>query len=153
MNKLYISILLLVLSVVSTGCRNTDEKQIETVADSFSVNFFNWKYVECVPFITPESQKFLSFIASNVTNNNIETLRSMQDGASVERNQIVLSANDSTANVTVNINNICYVDTIGRPAKIYESAEATLLIVKTQAGWKVVVSNDWPKMAIRQQNE
>lgn len=161
MFKQPISLLLIAISMLLTACNDPDGSQLETTVDNFSKYYFNWQYAKCLPLVTPESHRFLKFKATNVTDDDIQLLRSMQEGASVEREDELFADNDSAVNVKLRLHNVAYADTIGRKARIYEDAEAELLLVrkgsldddKGKGKWRVVVSNEWPKMAVRRQSE
>lgn len=153
MFKQYISFLLLLPFLLLSSCNNSDSKESDKIAKAFASNYFNWNYVKCVPFVTKESQKYLKFRATNVTESDLEILRSTPNSAEVEVDGKEYLANDSALKVKIKVFDFCYTDTIGRPAKFCDYAEATLLLVKRTGKWKVVLSNDWPKMAFPQQSE
>jgi hypothetical protein len=152
MYKQTLTILFFLFAMVCMSCKDSEYNKIEKAADSFAINYYNWNYLKCSQFVTHESQKYLKFKASNVTDEDIKLLRSMSDGAKVEIENNYSFENDSAVTVKMKVYNFCYADTIGHPSKVYDYAEATLLLLKRSNKWKVVVSNNFPKMAFPQQS-
>ena len=145
-------LLSLLATIFLLSCSKDDSSNVESVAQSFATKYFNWDYAGCMQYVAGESAEYMKFRATNVTDGDIELLRSMDAGAEVEVKDCDFADGDSTAQVTVKVTNFCYADTIGRPAKLCEEAEAVLQLVKRNEKWQVTVSSDWPRMAFPQQS-
>lgn len=143
--------LTVIFSVYSCRERETEEFIQERV-DSFAVHYFNWHYPQCVKYVTPESKKYIEMLASNVTENNVDMLRSMSEDAQVEINDIILT-DDSNAKVFVTVHNYLAADTIGRDIKFHEEGTAELKLVRKADFWYVDMSDGCIRTAFRQQNE
>ncbi len=149
------TLFLLMLPVSSSllvSCDSSDKNQVDDVAEAFAKEYFNWRYVESMPYVTSESAEYMKFLATNVTEDDVALLRSMESGAEVKVESTEMADDDSTAYAEVEVDNFCHADTIGRPAKLHESATATLMLVRRDGKWKVVISDEWPKMAFPQQS-
>lgn len=140
-------------SLLLLSCGSDKEEQVNDVAENFAKEYFNWRYCEAMPYVTAESSEQMKFLASNVTEDDVQLLRSMESGAEITIEDSRVADGDSVAYVNVAIENFCHADTIGRPARLNESAKATLMLVHRGEKWQVVVSSDWPKMAFLQQSE
>ena len=140
-------------SMMLLSCGSDTEEQVNDVAEAFAKEYFNWHYCEAMPYVTAESSEQMKFLASNVTEDDVQLLRSMESGAEIKIEDCNIADGDSVAYVNVTIDNFCHADTIGRAASLHESANATLMLKHRGDKWQVVVSNDWPKMAFPQQSE
>ncbi len=152
MHKLAKSIFTTAFALALLSCNNGNRSQVETVAESFATSYFNCDYAGCMQYITNESVKYLKFMATNVTDGDIERLRAMEKGADVEVMKESFADNDTVVDVKVKVSDFCYADTIGKPSRLHDSAEATLRLVKRGEEWKVILSNVWPKMAFPRQS-
>ena len=140
-------------SMMLLSCGSDTEEQVNDVAEAFAKEYFNWHYCEAMPYVTAESSEQMKFLASNVTEDDVQLLRNMESGAEIKIEDCNIADGDSVAYVNVTIENFCHADTIGRAASLHESANATLMLKHRDDKWQVVVSNDWPKMAFPQQSE
>lgn len=152
MHKLSKVIFCLALALSLSACSNGNSSQVESVAEAFATSYFNWRYAECMQYVTGESAKYMKFLATNVTDGDIERLRSKEKGADVEVEKETFDDNDTIVDVKVKVSDFCYADTIGCKSRLCDKAEATLRLVKRGNEWKAVVSNEWPKMAFPQQS-
>ena len=139
-------------SMMLLSCGSDKKEQVNDVAEAFAKEYFNWHYCEAMPYVTAESSEQMKFLASNVTEDDVQLLRSMESGAEIKIEDCNIADGDSVAYVNVTIDNFCHADTIGRAASLHESANATLMLKHRDDKWQVVVSNDWPKMAFPQQS-
>lgn len=139
-------------SILLVSCGSDKKEQVNDVAEAFAKEYFNWHYCEAMPYVTAESSEQMKFLASNVTEDDVQMLRSMESGAEIKIEDCNITDGDSVAYVNVTIDNFCHADTIGRAASLHESANATLMLKHRDDKWQVVVSNDWPKMAFPQQS-
>lgn len=152
MRRLSETVFLLASALSLFSCGDSNREQIASVAEAFATSYFNWDYAGCMPNVTDESAKYLKFLATNVTDGDIERLRSMEKGADVEVEKETFADNDTIVDVKVKVSGFCHADTIGRPSRLCDEAEATLRLVKRGEKWQAIVSNEWPKMAFPPQN-
>lgn len=154
LNRLKTLVLILFpTSLILLSCGDDSKKQLDATAEAFANEYFNWRYSEAMPYVTAESSEYIKFLATNVTEDDVQLLRSMESGAEITIENCDVADGDSVAYVDVTVDNFCHADTIGKPAKLHESAKVTLMLMRRGDKWQVVVSNDWPKMAFPQQSE
>lgn len=147
----YFFLTLLFASLCLSCTNNSAHGQAEDVAEAFAENYFNWHLKECKNLVTPESAKMLSYIASNVTEADIDMLHSLEEDATVEVTNCELE-NDTIGLAEVSVFNALLRDTIGTAAKKHAEAMTTLRLVK-RGKWQVDLTQGAPRMAFPQQNE
>ncbi|MBO6056726.1 MAG: hypothetical protein J6P64_00695 [Bacteroidales bacterium] len=117
-------------------------RQLKKEVDSFAVYYFNWQFHQAVRFVTPESEKWMHYAASQVHQADIDLLQSKELPASCEINEVVYSEDDKTAIAHVTIQNYLRMDTIGKAATIVNAAQFDIpLIYQAETDkWKVEVN-------------
>ncbi len=135
------------------SCQKSDDENPTDIVDSFAVNYFNWRYERCLKMVTPESERLLRFQASNVTELDIDVLRSLEEGAGIECVSTNYDA-DTVFNAGIVVFNFLLADTIGHAPKLYSSAETSIRLVKRKGKWLVDMTCCYPfKMVNLLQNE
>jgi hypothetical protein len=114
----------------------TNESELKETVDSFATTYYNWQFQKTVMYCTPESEKWLCYAASNVHQADIDMLRSQDEGASHEINDIK-AINDSTATAFVTIHNFLRMDTIGKAGQMVKDANVTLSLKYRKERWMV----------------
>ncbi|MBQ2216904.1 MAG: hypothetical protein II416_11575 [Prevotella sp.] len=104
-------------------------RQLKKEVDSFAVYYFNWQFHHAVRFVTPESEKWMHYAASQVHQADIDLLQSKELPASCEINEIVYSEDDKTAIAHVTIQNYLRMDTIGKAATIVNTAQFDIPLI------------------------
>lgn len=121
------------------SCDNTlDNKQMamESIGN-FATQYFNYNFAGAMEYCTPESRKWISLAATNVTEADLEVLRAKEDGAMAEVLSIDFGAGDTTATATVRVVNFMLADTIGVPGHIEREAVYRLPAVLRDGRWLV----------------
>ncbi len=135
------------------SCNNDEANQQRELATSFATAFFNWEYKECLDKVTPESESAIRFMASNVSKDEVERLRSMSKGATVKLLPESKQLNDSVFQAIVSVTNAYWPNSIDKQATYHEQAIAEFLLVKKGGRWYADLLKGAPKMAFPQQNE
>ncbi|MBQ1801366.1 MAG: hypothetical protein II011_11510 [Prevotella sp.] len=118
-------------------------RQLKKEVDSFAVYYFNWQFHHAVRFVTPESEKWMHYAASQVHQADIDLLQSKELPASCEINEIVYSEDDKTAIAHVTIQNYLRMDTIGKAATIVNTAQFDIpLIYQSETDKWIVEVNE-----------
>ncbi|MBQ5510193.1 MAG: hypothetical protein IIT94_03490 [Prevotella sp.] len=104
-------------------------RQLKKEVDSFAVYYFNWQFHHAVRFVTPESEKWMHYAASQVHQADIDLLQSKELPASCEINEVVYSEDDKTAIAHVTIQNYLRMDTIGKAATIVNTAQFDIPLI------------------------
>lgn len=122
------------------SCSNTPEtkenEEITTVTDNFASCYFNFNFMKAKLFCTPESEKWLKFSASNITQEDIEILNNMPTGASCETGEI-RHINDTSAMADCNVSDFLRIDTLGKPGEVIRHGMYKIPVVKRRGKWMV----------------
>lgn len=125
------------LSCTKTTGSNDDESEIVvSVVGDFSYSYFNYRFEDAMKLCTADMRKPIEYIASNITEKDINALRSKETAATCENIDIV-SANNSCAEAECNIKNYYRKHAIGTEGKTVESSQYTILLVKEHGKWMV----------------
>lgn len=139
MKQIRIFIFLIICTFIAgfCSCGSDKEDKLHEAADSFAVAYFNWQFVRAVKYATPESRQWLSYLASQVSQEDVDSLRNMEQGAECEISHINTNNNDSMATVVVNVRNFMDMDSIGKGPHLVEQARFKLPLVYRNDKWKV----------------
>jgi hypothetical protein len=129
---------LLIMGFLSlSSCGSDKEEQLIKTVSSFSDSYFNWQYFRSVEYCTPESKQWLSYMASQVDESDIEALRTQEEGATVEIENVDILPGDSVAKIKVKVYNYLNMDTIGVKGKPVDEATFVILMKRNDGVWKV----------------
>ena len=103
---------------------------------AFAEAYFNYDFGSALKLVTPESEKWLRFAASNMTQEDIDLLNAQQAAASVSVEDCA-SLNDSTTATTLRVTNFMVKDSIGRAGHIVDEALFRLLLVNRDGKYYV----------------
>ena len=105
-------VLCLLTGLGAAGCTNKEEEQVNSRAKEFAENYFNLRFDKAYGNCTEDSRKWMAFRASNITEHDLEAVRSAPEEAYVSSTECQ-QINDSTALVRC----ICrrFVGTAKRP--------------------------------------
>ena len=134
----FFPIIFVTLMLLSLGaCSSGKEGDVRAATDSFAVAYFNWQFPKAVEYTTPQSHRWLSFAASQVSQDDVDTLKAMEHGAECEIEDISLNHNDSEASVIITVRNFIAMDTIGAAPHLTREAKFALSLVYADNKWKV----------------
>jgi hypothetical protein len=123
--------------LTACGGSSNGQQQAESTALAFGEAFFNYDFEQAGKLVTPESMKWLRFVASNLNEDDLRVLNSREGAADVELSESVM-ADDTTCNVRLLVSNYMSTDSIGKPGVVHEDQEAvTVRVVLREKQWKV----------------
>lgn len=140
--------LLIAAIAVPKDCHDDDTEELEATVDSFATHFFNWQFQQALPYCTPDSRKWMRYMASQVSQADVDTLRNLPEGASVKIEDIDRQ-DDSTAVASITVKNFLPMDTLGTVAAPCPEARFQLPLTRNGKGWKVVFTTLRPKRTPR----
>lgn len=123
-----------------SACGQSGEKQLVSSVESFSKAYFNWQYQRAVPWCTEESRLWLSYMASQVNQADVDLLRSQPQGADVEIGAVEYQEGDSAAVVEVTVSHGVMMDTLGQAGRLVEKARYMVPMTFRQGRWRVHLS-------------
>lgn len=139
--KIRLTISLTIAGCVLIGicaCTNhKNEEQLRDTASAFAQTYFNWQFNDALAHCTPSSQRWIRYAASQVKQDDVDKLRSAEQGARSDIKKINYEEGDSVASVVMNVENFLSMDSIGTVGHFVESATYTLQLVQLNKQWKV----------------
>ena len=114
-----------------------DEDQLKADADSFATYYYNWHFVQAAKYCTPGSERWLSYMASNVRQRDIDSLRSKAEDATVEIGDIQYGDDGTSATVSVSVSNFLQMDSIGSEPHLVVQSACLLPMTLDEGRWKV----------------
>ena len=130
-------LLLFMGAILFAGCEGgmDSDQQARHAAEEWADAYFNCDFKDASEYVTPESQKWLQYAASNTS---AEELKQLQEsgGAKVIASEGFDEANDTMRLVTLNVTNSLKSSGQGTTG-IIKDATFKVEVVKRDAGWKV----------------
>lgn len=122
----------------SCGSRfNDGESGLREAVDSFSIAYFNWHFKDATKYVDQDSMPWLDYAASQVSQEDVDSLKAMAEGASVEVKDVEGSGSYRMA--TVEARGFLSFDSIGKSPRIIDKATFQLPVNKVGESWKVVL--------------
>ena len=121
------------------SCSYREEKAIEQSVVGFAQNYFNLRYQKALNACTPESEKWVRFKSTNITQEDVDVYNSKRDTAECDVESIDLD--DDKATAIVEVRNFLNCDSIGKPATICPNAKFNLELKKQGEKWMVNVQS------------
>ena len=127
-----------------TSCDDNKEKHetpLEEQVDSFANAYFNWQFYKAIKYVTPESEKWIKYAASQVHTADLKLINAQEEKAHVEIQDI--EQEDSTAKIKINVSNYMRMDTIGKAGRMIDEAQFTLFAKyqTTDKKWLIHLTN------------
>lgn len=133
-----LSPVLLMMGCLSlSSCGDGNEKQLVETVSLFSDSYFNWQYFRSVDYCTPDSKQWLSYMASQVDEADVEALRMQEERATVEIGNVDMLPGDSVAMVKVEVYNYLNMDTIGTKGNTVDKGSFIIRVKRNDGVWKV----------------
>ena len=128
--------LLLLASFIFLGCKEeTAEDMIEENLTTYATAYFNWDFPSANGLATIDAKKWLTLLASQVTEKDITAIKDKKEPAKVEIEDIELY-NNETAKTTIIVTNFLFMDSIGKTPSCCEEEKYEVSAVKKKEGWK-----------------
>lgn len=125
--------------LLTASCSYREEKAVEQSVVGFAQNYFNLRYQKALNVCTPESEKWVRFKATNITQEDVDVYNSKRDTAECDVESIDLD--DDKATAIVEVRNFLNCDSIGKPATICPNAKFKLELKKQGEKWMVDVQS------------
>ena len=125
--------------LLTASCSYREEKAVEQSVVGFAQNYFNLRYQKALNACTPESEKWVRFKATNITQEDVDVYNSKRDTAECDVESIDLD--DDKATAIVEVRNFLNCDSIGKPATICPNAKFRFELKKQDEKWMVDVQS------------
>lgn len=129
-------LLLFLAAILVAGCDvgMDGDQQAREVAGDWADAYFNCDFKDASGYVTPESQKWLQYAASNTTAEELKILKDA-GGARVSVNNSFDEANDTMRLVTLNVSNV--LTTQQQKPVLAEEGIFKVTVVKRDGEWLV----------------
>ena len=136
---IYAVILLFVITInLTSSCqRISNSNDITIVADSFATNFYNWRLEKALKYCTAESKTQISFLASNISEEDIELINQRNEDASIEITNTGMLEEGIKARISMKIYNSFKMKDINSEVQLNKERDVTFNLIKVNDGWKV----------------
>ena len=120
------------------SCSYRSDSQVEGQAKTFAQAYFNLRFKQAASLCTESSIKWITFHASNIQQEDIETLDSQSDTALCDIDDMANYGDSATAVVTVR--NFLCCDSIGKKGQMCREAKYRISLRKVNEEWLVHLS-------------
>ena len=129
-------LLLFATAILVAGCDAgmTGDQQARNAVEDWADAYFNCDFKDASGYVTPESQKWLQYAASNTTEEELKMLKNA-GGARVSVNNSFDEANDTMRLVTLNVSNV--LTTQQQKPVLAEEGIFKVMVVKRDGEWQV----------------
>ena len=112
------------------------DADVKEQAQEFAEAYFNYDFITACRFATSESEKWLRYAASNVTQEDVDLINANSERASAEVTACHRQ-NDSIAHVMVMVHHAMLKDSIGHPVYVADEIEFALTLVRRDGNYLV----------------
>lgn len=138
MRKIASLLSILIVSLLLTSCETETEKQVERVAFSFIDSYFSWHFEKSAEYVTDDSRKWISFLASNISEEDIAEFNKLREDIDYSCSDTKMLS-DTTAEVRVYAHNVVLPMDFKGGVTVCKEASYTLSVKKENTKWKVVI--------------
>ena len=131
------AIIAAIIALQATAClpdERQESKNMEQAAENFADAYFNHDYAKAVELATPESERFLRFRASNISEADVNMLNQRGQEATVSIKSCEQTS-DSSATAIIAVEDYLSFDSIEGGGRNIPSAEYRLQLVKRGKRW------------------
>lgn len=126
---------ILLLGMPLSSCTAKGE-QLETSVDSFAQHYFRWQFQKAVRNCDSESYRWVSYVASQVTQADVDSLRELNGDINCSLGGTHL-LNDSMAIVEVEVSHFLRMDSLGRTTLVEQKMTYGIPATLKNGFWRV----------------
>ena len=136
---IYAVILLFVITInLTSSCQKiSNSNDMTIVADSFATNFYNWRLEKAFKYCTAESKTQISYLASNISEEDVELINKRDEDASIEITNTEILEGGIKARISMKIYNSFKMKDINSEVQLNKERDVTFNLIKVNEGWKV----------------
>lgn len=126
-----------IISFISSCQRISNSNDMTIVADSFATNFYNWRLEKAFKYCTAESKTQISYLASNISEEDVELINKRDEDASIEITNTEILEGGIKARISMKIYNSFKMKDINNEVQLNKERDVTFNLIKSNEGWKV----------------
>ena len=122
------------------GCyrdKPDDEKGAKACAEEFAEDFFNFKYKEARGLCSDSSALWLDFFVSNITRDDVDSIRMLTIRPVVEISCVEKGADDTTAFAYCKVRHAYVLDTLGHSGHMADEVQYKIPMIRENGKWKI----------------
>ena len=130
-----LSIMLLLLN----GCQLHDANgsgAVDKSLQEWAEAYFTFKYEDALEYMTPESEKWIRFAATNITEKDIDFINGQNNVVKVDILDCQISA-DTTCISRIRVSDFVQLGFVGQESKVVDQAEFQIPLVQRDGKWLV----------------
>ena len=128
------------LAGVLLSCSPSAEERMKADVEAFANAYFNWHYQDAVRYTDEGSKRWLAYMASQVTQADVDRLRGLPEGAGCEVEALAVLPGDTVARATVVVRHHLRMEGIGEASPLIDEARYPIILKKRIGTWKVSLS-------------
>ncbi len=126
--------------LVLCSCENGfigSESPAERAVDSFATAYFNYQFATAIQYSTPESHRWIEFVASNVHQDDVDSLRQHPTAAQVEVDEVEAADEDTVGYALITVSDYFLMDSIGDVSSLRTADTYRLDMTKRRGRWLI----------------
>lgn len=124
------------LLILPFSSRANSDKQLTSCADSFAQSFFRWQFQKSSTYCDESSQRWLRYMASQVTQDDIDSLKATESDVECTLGGFSFD-NDSMASIEVHVSNYFRMDSLDKITLVKGESEYNFQMVRTNGFWRI----------------
>ncbi|MBQ8715398.1 MAG: hypothetical protein IJ552_09370 [Prevotella sp.] len=132
--------LLFALVFLLGSCQISDNDTLDAVDKPLSTwaeAYFGFDYEEALDYMTPESEKWIRFAASNITEKDVAFINEHNRNVKTEIIDRYIMAGDTSCSARIRVSDFVQLGFVGQEDKVINQAEYQITLVKRDDKWKV----------------
>jgi len=132
--------LLFALVFLLGSCQVSDNDTLDAVDKPLSTwaeAYFGFDYEEALDYMTPESEKWIRFAASNITEKDVAFINEHNRNVKTEIIDRYIMAGDTSCSARIRVSDFVQLGFVGQEGKVIDQAEYQITLVKRDDKWKV----------------
>ena len=132
--------LLFAIVFLCAGCQLHDDNSLEAIDDSLTTwaeAYFAYDYEKSLEYLTPESEKWIRFAASNITEQDIRFINEHNKGVKVTIIDRHVMAGDTACAAMIRVTDYAQLGFADQDDKVIDQAEYQVTLVKRNGKWLV----------------
>lgn len=122
------------------SCQSGDMDSAEAVdkpLNEWAEAYFSFNYKEALEYMTPESEKWIRYAASNITEQDIQYINEHNKDVRTEIVDRYIMAGDTTCSAHIRVSDFVQLGFVGQNGKVVDQAEFQVELVKRNGKWLI----------------
>jgi hypothetical protein len=131
--------LLSIMLFLLAGCQLHDDNSpnaVDKPLNAWAEAYFTFNYEDALEYMTPESEKWIRFAATNITEKDIDFIKGQNNVVKIEILDRQITA-DTTCVSRIRVSDFVQLRFVGQDSKVVDKAEFQIPLVKRDGKWLV----------------